>query len=605
MPGLHLIKAIDKAESISSDEKMLFENMLNGMKHFQWYSTNAEYSDTNMMLGRSYYDGYPFTVFQSEKEATVIDGAIYNKSLSRIKRELGELSFAEGSRNWLSEKIRKFVLCTHGEFIIVKYDKLTGNCLVFNDVLGRLPLYYCLSPRRHPSLTVISREAKFIMPFLGKLDFDLTALSEYLLFGYPLGERTLWKDIQRLPPANMLMIGTENKDVLLKQVFSWNLDPKSESGQNKNYLRQETEDLVDLFNRSLEAISQRFSNDYTHIVALSGGLDSRATLAGLVDVGMKPVAISFPTGEYRIARKIAQSLKVNHYMISPSLKMSNENYVKLTDGLTNLGVLHIVSYMYEIREKIGNKAVLYTGDGGDKTLRDLGFKFDISNVHELVSYLIETDHVFGLDEISLMLNMRKDNLRKHLENYLMSYPEKTMEGKFAHFKVFERGFKWLFVGEDRNRLFMWSTTPFYSVNFFKASMKESQRVKKHFMLYKSFLSSLNPVLLRIRYYDRLVPLSLPNWLLEPYLTIFEWFRKHFYVTGLSNLINILIGQPAQQMSEETKKLMLQLLKQKDVFNFLDSSRVGERIINEKNQAKLNTLATLILHASIVKSTDSS
>jgi asparagine synthase (glutamine-hydrolysing) len=605
LPGLHLIKTIDKDVPIDSHERLLFENTLSRMRHFQWYVVNAEYVDTHLMLGRSYYEGYPFTVFQSEKEATVIDGAIYNKSQSRVRRELDEVSFAELSFDRLSDKIKEFVCSTHGEFVIVKYDKLGGNCVIFNDALGRLPLYYCSSPYRYPTLTVISREPKFIMPFLGKLNFDLIAVAEYLLFGYSLSTRTLWKDIKRLPPATMLMINTEGKGVLSKQVFSWNLDPENTNGSKEKYLGGNAKNLVNLFRGSVKDIAKRFSKDYAHVVALSGGLDSRATLAGLCDAGVKPIAISFPTGEYRIARKIAQSLKVNHYMISPSFKMLNKDYVKMTDGLANLGALHILSYMYEIREKTGNKAVLYTGDGGDKTLSPLGFKFDISNVQELVSYLIETDHVFDLGEISLMLNIRKETLREHLENYLMSYPEKTMEGKFAHFRVFERGFKWLFIGEDRNRLFMWSTTPFYSINFFKASMKESQKVKNHFMLYKSFLSNLNPILPRIQYYDRLIPLSLPNWLLKSYLTIFEWLKKHFYVSGSSNLISLFVGQPKREMSDETKKLMLQLLTEKDIFDFLDSSKVGEKIISEKNQIKLNVLATLILHASVVKSTDSS
>jgi asparagine synthase (glutamine-hydrolysing) len=556
-------------------------------------------------MGRSHYNGYPFAVFQSEKEVTVIEGAIYDKSDSRVKKELREISLSELSLNQLLDKIKEFVLSTHGEFLAVKYDKQRGRCLIFNDALGRLPFYYCSFPRRSSTIIIMSREVKFIIPFLEKPDFDITALAEYLLFGYPLGDRTLWKDIKRLPPATMLVINTQNKDFLSKRVLSWNLDPKSESNETISSLHEETGKLVNLFLSSLKDIAQKFSKDYAHIVSLSGGLDSRATLAGLREIGVNPAAFSYPSGENLIAKKIAQKLMVDYHIILPSFKILNEDYVKLTDGLLSIGLRPRISYFYGLREKIGNKAILYTGDGGDKTLSPLGFKFNISNVQELLSYIIETDHVFDLDDISSMLNLHKENFREHLKNYLITYPEKTMEGKFAHFKVFERGFKWLFVGEDRNRFFLWSTSPFYSVRFFRASMKRSQRVKEHYMLYKNFLLSLNPVMSRIQYYDRLIPLSIPNVLLKLYLTAFEWLKTHFYELGTANPINLLIGEPPQEMSDETKKLILQLLGQKDIFNFLNSSRVGETIIKEKNQTRLNILATLILHASLVKSSHNS
>lgn len=573
-------------------------NTLGKMKHFQWYLTDVLYSDAKMITGRSYYDGYPFAVFESEKGLTIVEGAIYNKSGRKVRKELHEISSAESLLILLLDKLRDFLLSTHGDFIVVKYDKQTGKCLIFNDVLGRLPFYYCAFPNQSSNRIVMSREVKFIIPFLNKVDFDITALAEYLLFGYPLGDRTLLKDIKRLPPATVLMIDTEKKEFLLKKVLSWNLDPRGEKVNKMNNLHEETRKLVHLFLSSLKGMVQTFTKDYAHIVSLSGGLDSRATLAGLLKIGTNPAACSFPSGENRIAKKIARALKVKYDIISLSSKIFNEDYVKLTDGLLDIGLRSLFSYLHGIREKIASKVILYTGDGGDKTLGPLGFKSNISNVESLLQYIIETNHIFDLNEISSILDISKDAFKKHLKNHLMAYPEETMEGKFAHFKVFERAFKWLFVGEDRNRLFMWSTTPFYSIHFFRASMKMSQHVKEHYILYKNFLSSLNPILSRIRYYDRLIPLCIPNLLLKFYLTAFEWLKTHFYEPGTTNPINLLIGKPAQERTDETKKLILQLLGRKNVSNFLVPSRVSDTIINEINQIKLNNLATLVLYASL-------
>jgi hypothetical protein len=215
---------------------------------------------------------------------------------------------------------------------------------------------------------------------------------------------------------------------------------------------------------------------------------------------------------------------------------------------------------------------------------------------------METDQIFGLTEICSILSLDKDAFTKHLENHLMLYPEKTMEGKFAHFRIFERGFKWLYVGEDRNRLFMWSTTPFYDLSFFGASMEESQCGKDYYRLYKEFLLVLNPALPRIQYYDRLVPLSVPSTLLRLFLFAFDWLKAHFYKRGTVNLFDLFLGQRVNQMPNEAKDLLLHILSEKtpDFFAPLATIRV---IAEERNQSKLNVLATLILYSNLVRSSD--
>lgn len=61
-----------------------------------------------------------------------------------------------------------------------------------------------------------------------------------------------------------------------------------------------------------------------------------------------------------------------------------------------------------------------------------------------------------------------------------------------HFLIYERGFKWLFEGEDRNRFYFWSVTPFYSIPFFNYAMNCSDNNKSHYALYREFLLKLSP-----------------------------------------------------------------------------------------------------------------
>jgi len=608
LPGLHLLISVSSNLPVGRDERRIFSNTLDRMKHFQWYMTDIVYNDASVILGRSYYDGYPFTVSQNKRRVTSIDGAIYNKSTGQVKDELDEISLAESNPNKLSDKIKKFVLTTHGEFVVVIYNIEKQKCLIFNDALGRLPLYYCSSPNRFPDRIVMSREVKFVVPFLEKPSFDKLALAEYLLFRYPLGERTLCENIKRFPPAAMSVVDTVSGKFLLERLLLWNLDPKTE---NLDQLQEETRKMVKLFLGSSKNIAQTFSKEWAHVVLLSGGLDSRATLGGLVKVGANPVAYTFPSGETRIAGEIAQALRVRHQVVSSSFKATDEDYVKLTDGIGSSMLPHIISYLYGIRERVGYKAILHTGDGGFLLKPEdppISGTRNFSDVEKLLQYIIETEHIFDLDEISSILAIDESAFKEHLNKLITAFPEKTMEGKLMHFLLFERSFKLYFPGEDKNRIILWSTTPFYSIPFLRASTNVSQSFKDHHILYKNLLSSLNTSLSRIRYYDRLIPLSVPGWLLKLYFLVFGWLKRHLHESGILSVNPIdLLGDKrshkrAQERTDEIKKLTLRFLGQTGV-DFLEQSRVREIVKKERNQLKLSVLASLVIYASLIRSSD--
>jgi asparagine synthase (glutamine-hydrolysing) len=63
--------------------------------------------------------------------------------------------------------------------------------------------------------------------------------------------------------------------------------------------------------------------------------------------------------------------------------------------------------------------------------------------------------------------------------------------------LFERGFKWLFEGEDRNRQFFWSVSPFYGREPFRLAMDCPSRLKARYALYRRFMESLSPELIDV------------------------------------------------------------------------------------------------------------
>jgi len=62
-------------------------------------------------------------------------------------------------------------------------------------------------------------------------------------------------------------------------------------------------------------------------------------------------------------------------------------------------------------------------------------------------------------------------------------------------------------GEDRNRHFFWSVTPFYALEFFRYALNCPDRDKQTYRLYREFLAELHPAVAGIDYADWQAPLA--------------------------------------------------------------------------------------------------
>jgi asparagine synthase (glutamine-hydrolysing) len=72
----------------------------------------------------------------------------------------------------------------------------------------------------------------------------------------------------------------------------------------------------------------------------------------------------------------------------------------------------------------------------------------------------------------------------------------------VHFVVCERALKWQSEGEDRNRCYFWSTTPFSGTHFFNYAMGCPDEQKSQFGLYREFLQALSPAAAAVEYAGR-------------------------------------------------------------------------------------------------------
>lgn len=488
MPGISLL--YDIAGKDLPDDSIIIR-ALNQAIHSGSYKKEILLAGDRFFLGCTKYEGYPLKVFQESGIQIVIEGRIYNKGHYSIEHELAtiaqELFCFQGSS---VRKIEQWLLDTDGEFVVVFVHKPTGRVGILNDLLGRLPVYYCNTNEKF----YLSRELRFIMSFVDNQTLDEMAIAQYLLFEYTLGRRTLLNNIYRLPPAMLVQMDPRETAPKMQKLHSFNFEEE----QNENRTtKKNAQELAYLFG---EACRSRASSDCYNILSLSGGLDSRSVAAGLHKYSIPFVGATFLdtngdlASDIPVAKQVAKSFDIEwaYFKLSDPSGDDRRKLLRMKSGLNSLNMSFILGFFEKLRQSYGDQLIYFTGDGGDKLLPNLDPLRPIRSLDQLLDYIIKRHGIISLEVVSEITGVAKDIFFDDMKTLLSSYPELDWNQKYVHFMLHERGMKWLFEGEDRNRCYFWSTAPFFGISVFRYAMNCPNHQKKYHRLYREFLTSLSP-----------------------------------------------------------------------------------------------------------------
>jgi len=216
--------------------------------------------------------------------------------------------------------------------------------------------------------------------------FDKAGIMEYMLYGFPFEEHTFVKTVGFFPPATCLIFDLSSGNTVKEPYFSLNFDCPANSGSRK--------EIVSEMNRVfMEGLSNRMNwvDKNKTIVSLSGGLDSRGTLAGLKKLGVHSVAVTAQDREEQASRRVADSMGTEVYGIPQGLKnreLSFEKVVFLKDGLDchpNLQQLYL--NLEEMRNRFGGDITYFTGIYGGEITRHSHITGGLASLKALVHYL--------------------------------------------------------------------------------------------------------------------------------------------------------------------------------------------------------------------------
>lgn len=200
-----------------------------------------------------------------------------------IDSELSGKSMIEKLMIFFSNKrLEQFLKSSNGVFCSVCLDTISDELVLATDHIGLRQIYLYQDDER----TIFANALWLITEIIDKpLDFDIDSIVEIGTLGYPLDNRTKFKEIQTLPPGTTLEL-TPNKTATIKQYFDLT------AVQPQNHISDE-EAVTLLYDTWKTVVSDRLDGQKEVFGFLSGGMDSRLLLHTLKSLGCDIYSANF------------------------------------------------------------------------------------------------------------------------------------------------------------------------------------------------------------------------------------------------------------------------------------------------------------------------
>jgi len=151
-----------------------------------------------------------------------------------------------------------------GMFAFVIWDNAKLFCA--RDHFGIKPFYYTHQDNHF----YFASESKALLPFLPSIKTARESFVEYITFQYPMGNRTLFRDIYQLEPAHAMLITADGEKIWRYWDVHFNID----YDHTPNYFSEKLQDILH------ESIKLHTRADVDIGAYVSGGIDS--SLIGLL-----------------------------------------------------------------------------------------------------------------------------------------------------------------------------------------------------------------------------------------------------------------------------------------------------------------------------------
>jgi hypothetical protein len=261
---------------------------------------------------------------------------------------------------FISNDFARYIPILNGRFLLLAYEKSTRSWNAWTDRFGTLHLYYNDQALGTFSPSVAANAPKTL---------DWQAIAGFFGFGFFPQDRTHFAGLSIVRPATHAIFDEHGKLLKKKKYWQWKYSPE---------LQRSYQETVDEFGNIFSAVMKDALNGERVAIPLSGGLDSRSSVAPLsMQFSERNRFWAYSYGysadsiEIDIAKEIAlvQKLPFDNFVIKPYLFDELERLMAYTEGYQDLTQAR---QMY-VRDEIAARSdVLIGALWGDVWLDDMG-----------------------------------------------------------------------------------------------------------------------------------------------------------------------------------------------------------------------------------------
>lgn len=255
-------------------------------------------------------------------------------------------------------KVQTFNIKQNGIQLIEGENKVE----VYNDPFRTVPLF--ITKDKNEELLVFSNFEDFYKFENVDKTIDEAGFWEIVLFGSGLWSRTLYKNVQQMPAASKIVIDKHTNDYTIERYWDFNVD-------EDKLIDTMEKAALGLYDR-LDSIFSKLDKTQKYVMGMSGGMDSRITLAFLSKYIPKENLELFTYGfderllEYKYACEVAEALGYNkpkfHKLTKKSYQDAMDYLPQMSGGQIGINHCHITSFLRENNLKDYEQISTYYSD---------------------------------------------------------------------------------------------------------------------------------------------------------------------------------------------------------------------------------------------------
>ena len=308
------------------------------------------------------------------------NGEIYNHVSLRLALEADV-----GPINWRGQSdtetllqcltywtLKKCLNSLNGMFAFALWDQLEEILILARDKFGEKPLYYGWQGLRNERCFLFGSELKALKanPVFSS-EINRNSLCLYLRHGYIPAPHSIYEDIKKLQPGEVLTLAY--KDLELRLNKYWSFGSAVQSSRAKQYSGSYDDAVADLDVLLTSSVREKLISDVEVGAFLSGGIDSSAVASLMQENSVNAVktySIGFDEQDYNeanYATSVAKYLGTDHCELYVSPKDCLEVLPQMPSVYCEpfADVSQIPTFIVA-KLASQNLSVVLSGDGGDE-----------------------------------------------------------------------------------------------------------------------------------------------------------------------------------------------------------------------------------------------